>query len=152
MQTRLSQNQVYSLNPGLAKHLTGLSTLPEDSKISAKLADLVRFRISQINGCGFCQHMHAAELRNHGESQERLDVLPAWREVPVFSDEEVAALTWAESLTDVIGKHVANEAFSAISAHFSEKDVVALTTIVLEINSWNRVVKAFHFVPELSQS
>ncbi len=151
MQTRLSQQQVYSLNPGLVKHLTGLSTLPEGTNITVKLADLVRLRVSQINGCGFCQHMHSAELRSHGECQQRLDVLAAWREVPVFSQEEVAALAWAESLTNIIDKNVENDVYNQVSAIFSEKDIVALTTVVLEINSWNRIVKAFHFIPELTE-
>ncbi|MCQ8882776.1 carboxymuconolactone decarboxylase family protein [Pseudoalteromonas shioyasakiensis] len=151
MQTRLSQQQVYSLNPGLVEHLTGLSTLPEDSKITSRIVDLVRLRVSQINGCGFCQHMHSAELRRHGEHQQRLDVLAAWREVPVFSEEEVSALAWAEALTNIIDKHVEDNVYNQVSLIFTEKDVVALTAIVLEINSWNRIVKAFHFIPELTE-
>ncbi len=95
--------------------------------------------------------MHSAELRSHGERQQRLDVLAAWREVPVFSKEEVAALAWAESLTNIIDKHVENDVYNQVSAIFSEKDIVALTTVVLEINSWNRIVKAFHFIPELTE-
>ncbi|KPW00215.1 carboxymuconolactone decarboxylase family protein [Pseudoalteromonas sp. P1-8] len=151
MQTRLSQQQLYSLNPGLVKHLTRLSALPEDTNITAKLADLVRLRVSQINGCGFCQHMHSAELRSQGERQQRLDVLAAWREVPVFSEQETAALAWAEALTSIIDKHVEDDVYNQVSAIFNEKDIVVLTTVVLEINSWNRIVKAFHFIPELTE-
>ena len=151
MQTRLSQQQLYSLNPGLVKHLTGLSALPEDTNITAKLADLVRLRVSQINGCGFCQHMHSVELRSQGECQQRLDVLAAWREVPVFSEQETAALAWAEALTNIIDKHVEDDVYNQVSAIFNEKDIVVLTTVVLEINSWNRIVKSFHFIPELTE-
>ena len=151
MQTRLSQQQLYSLNPGLVKHLTVLSALPEDTNITAKLAGLVRLRVSQINGCGFCQHMHSAELRSQGERQQRLDVLAAWREVPVFSEQETAALAWAEALTNIIDKHVEDDVYNQVSAIFNEKDIVVLTTVVLEINSWNRIVKAFHFTPELTE-
>lgn len=151
MQPRLSQQQVYSLNPGLVKHLTGLSALSEDTNITAKLADLVRLRVSQINGCGFCQHMHSAELRSQGECQQRLDVLAAWHEVPVFSEQETAALAWAEALTNIIDKHVEDDVYNQVSAIFNEKDIVVLTTVVLEINSWNRIVKAFHFIPDLTE-
>lgn len=95
--------------------------------------------------------MHSAELRSQAERQQRLDVLAAWREVPVFSEQETAALAWAEALTNIIDKHVEDDVYNQVSAIFNEKDIVVLTTVVLEINSWNRIVKAFHFIPELTE-
>jgi AhpD family alkylhydroperoxidase len=99
MSTRLSQQSVYRLVPRLAKHLTALGNVAVDSTVNRTIIHLINLRISQINHCCFCQHMHSQEARDDGEHQVRLDVLPAWREAPCFSTQERAALAWAEALT-----------------------------------------------------
>lgn len=82
MSTRMSQQSVYRLVPRLAKHLTALGNVASDSTVNRSIIHLVNLRVSQINHCCFCQHMHSQEARDDGEHQVRLDVLPAWREAP----------------------------------------------------------------------
>ena len=151
MSTRISQREVYRLAPRIVKNLTGLSEQSPESPFNASLTGLIRMRVSQINGCAFCMHMHAAELRSEGESQERLDILSAWREAPdAFSREEKSALHWAEALTNV-SSGVSNEDFNVVAETFAPQAIVELTTIILEINSWNRISVGFSFVPEINK-
>ncbi len=150
MSTRIDQNDVYRLAPRILKNLTGLSEQSSASPFGASLIGLIRLRVSQINGCAFCMHMHAAELRAEGELQERLDILATWREVPdAFSAAEQSALHWAETLTTVTDG-VTDADFAAVSDVFDKQAIVELTTIILEINSWNRISIGFGFVPEMT--
>jgi AhpD family alkylhydroperoxidase len=63
------------------------------------LLELVKCRASQINGCAFCIDMHTKAARAHGETEQRLYALTAWRETPFFTDRERAALAWTEAVT-----------------------------------------------------
>ncbi|MDO6475932.1 carboxymuconolactone decarboxylase family protein [Alteromonas sp. 1_MG-2023] len=150
MQTRITQDTVYACAPRIVKCLTALSRPATDNAITQSLTDLVRLRVSQLNGCAFCLHMHAAELRQHGESQERLDMLQAWREVPYFTDQEKAALRWAETLTR-LESGVSDDDYHHVSSFFDEQSVIDLTTVILEINSWNRLSIGFNFTPALTE-
>src|ERR1044071_5450268 len=85
-------------NKGI-KALFGLGTYVSKSSIEQSLQDLISFRVSQINGCAFCLDMHSKDLRAHGESEQRLYLLDAWREAPLYTDRERAALAWAEAVT-----------------------------------------------------
>lgn len=91
MKERIEKSAVYKIQPALYKSLPGLGEAAA-AGLEHSLVHLVKLRASQINGCAYCQHMHANEARKDGEKQSRLDVLPAWREVPVFSARERAAL------------------------------------------------------------
>jgi len=111
---------------------------------------LLKLRASQINGCAFCQHMHANEARHDGETQTRLDVLAAWREVPIFTNRERAALGWTEALTQIAGKGVSDDEFAKVSAEFTQTEIVNLTAVIVAINSWNRIAVGFGFIPNLA--
>ena len=107
------------------------------------LKDLVKIRVSQINGCIFCVDMHAKEAKLHGERELRLYHLPVWRESALFSAKERAALTWAEKLTHLAGQHISDEDYASVRAHFDEAELVALTWVINAINTWNRMNAAF---------
>ena len=107
------------------------------------LKDLVKIRVSQINGCIFCVDMHAKEAKLHGERELRLYHLPVWRESALFSAKERAALTWAEKLTHLAGQHISDEDYASVRAHFDEAELVALTWVINAINIWNRMNAAF---------
>jgi alkylhydroperoxidase family enzyme len=94
--------------------------------------------------------MHVNEARRIGESQTRLDVLAAWRDVPIFTERERAALAWTEALTQVAGKGVTDEEFAKVAAEFSVAEVVNLTAVIVAINSWNRIAMGFNFIPNLN--
>jgi len=110
------------------------------------LMELVKIRASQINGCAFCLHMHTAEARKQGETEERLYLLDAWRESPLYSARERAALAWTEALTLVAETRAPDEAYEALQAQFSEEEQVKLTLLIVAINGWNRVQVGFRGV------
>lgn len=149
MSQRISQQAVYRLCPRLAEHLVPLDTVAYGSAVTPTISHLVKLRVSQINHCGFCQHMHSQEARDDGEHQVRLDVLPAWREVGCFSEQERAALAWAEALTLLSQHPISDETYQNALTAFGEQDLLELTTVILAINSWNRVAVSMQFMPAI---
>lgn len=152
MSTRINQSKVYRLFPALPQGLTLIADAVEETAIDKRLICLLEIRSSQINGCGFCLDMHFKHARELGEDQQRLDVIAAWREVPWFSEQENAALHLCELLTQLPSNRVSDEDFSRLSQHFSEAEIIALVSTIVKINSWNRVVAAFHFIPQREAS
>lgn len=149
MSERISRTQVYKMQPALLQHLVALAKAAEASGLPHSLIHLIKIRASQLNGCAFCQHMHANEARKDGEKQQRLDVLPAWREVgAMFTPAEQAALRWTEALTLVAQQDVSDADYAAVAAEFSEAQILDLSVLIVTINSWNRIAVAFHFQPD----
>lgn len=103
------------------------------------LVELVKLRASQINGCAFCIHMHVTDARAHGETEMRLHMLNAWRESPLYTDRERAALAWTEALTLLAETGAPDEDFAMVKAQFSEAEQVNLTLAIGAINLWNRL-------------
>jgi AhpD family alkylhydroperoxidase len=108
-----------------------------------RLMELVKIRASQMNGCARCLHMHTADARNHGETEERLYLLDAWRESPLYSDRERAALGWTETLTLVSETHAPDDVYQAMQGQFTAQEQVALTLLIVTINGWNRIQVGF---------
>jgi len=150
MKERLARARVYELQPALLKSLAVFDQAVRKG-LEPKLLHLVKIRTSQINGCAFCQHMHAQEARHDGEQQERLDVLASWPEVAVFSERERAALRWAETLARLAQHSVHDEDYDAVAAHFNEQELVNLTGMIMAINAWNRLAIAFRFQPDFNK-
>ena len=113
------------------------------SGLEHSLLELVKMRASQINGCGYCLDMHSKDARAGGETEQRLHVLPAWREAPFYTDRERAALEWAEAVTLISENNVDDELYVRVRAQFDEKELVDLTLAVTAINSWNRLAISF---------
>ena len=130
------------LNSGLGRAMLALSQETMKS-LDKKLFHLVEIRASQINGCAYCIDMHTKEARAAGETEQRIYALSAWHETPFFTDRERAALEWTETVTRVADTHVPDEAFAAVSAHFNESELMALTFAVVVINAWNRFSISF---------
>ena len=120
-----------------------LLALEASLTLDSTLKDLVKLRVSQINGCTFCVDMHVKEAKLHGERELRLYHLPVWRESALFNDKERAALQWAETLTRLADHHVSDADYAAVRAHFDEEELVALTHVINTINTWNRLNAAF---------
>jgi AhpD family alkylhydroperoxidase len=119
----------------------------ESTAIGPKLKALVELRTSQINGCAYCVDMHSREARQAGESQQRLDCLPVWRETPFFDVRERAALAWAESVTLVSETGVPDSVYEEAHRNFSDKDLADLTFIIAMMNAWNRIGISFRQGP-----
>jgi len=120
-----------------------LLALEASLKLDNPLKDLIKIRVSQINGCVFCVDMHVKEAKLHGERELRLYHLPVWRESALFNDKERAALQWAETLTRLADHPVSDADYAAVRTHFDEEELVALTHVINTINTWNRLNAAF---------
>jgi len=118
------------------------------SSISNKLRALVELRVSQINGCVFCVDLHSEQARAEGESQQRLDCLPVWRECQFFDDSERAAFNWAESVTLLPNTNAPDDLYDNLKKHFSEEQIVDLTFIISLMNAWNRLAVSFRHLPD----
>jgi AhpD family alkylhydroperoxidase len=104
------------------------------SGLEESLMELVKIRASQINGCAFCLDMHAAAARKQGETEQRLYLLDAWRDSPLYSDRERAALAWTEALTLLPQTRAPDDVYQALKAQFSEEEQVKLTLLIVAIN------------------
>src|SRR3954469_22509985 len=92
------------------------------SGLDPKLGDLIAIRASQINGCAWCLDFHIKMARHKGETEQRIYLLNGWREAPVYSPRERAALEWTEALTLIAGHPVADETYQLARQHFSERE------------------------------
>ncbi|HVX27386.1 MAG TPA: carboxymuconolactone decarboxylase family protein [Parafilimonas sp.] len=125
------------------KPLFSLGAYLSQSIVERSLLELIDFRVSQINGCAYCLDMHSKDMRAHGESEQRLYMLEAWHDAPVYTDRERAALAWAEAVTTLEKKNVPDDVYEEVLRHFSEEELVDLTMAVIAINSYNRINVAF---------
>jgi len=114
--------------------------------LEASLMDLVVTRASQINGCAFCLDMHTADARKRGETEQRLYLLDAWRDSPLYSDREHAALAWTEALTLLAETRAPDDVYQELKAQFSDEEQVKLTLLIVAINGWNRIQVGFRAV------
>ena len=147
MQPRLNP---YQAAPEMMKAMVALESHVQTSGLEPSLIDLVKTRASQINGCAYCIHMHTAEARGRGEAEERLYLLDAWRESPLYSDRERAALAWTEALTLISQTHAPDAVYEEARRHFAEDEMVKLTVLVGTINAWNRIAIGFRYVHPLT--
>jgi AhpD family alkylhydroperoxidase len=144
MNARLDYKQ---FAPDGYRAMLALNRFAESSGLEHSLLELVKIRASQINGCAYCLDMHTIDARAGGESEQRIHVLPAWREAPFYSDRERAALAWTEAVTLVGQTHVPDDVYDEARRQFSEEELVKLTWAVVVINGWNRVAVAFRSEP-----
>ncbi|WP_299808432.1 carboxymuconolactone decarboxylase family protein [uncultured Shewanella sp.] len=119
--------------------------------IEHALLELIRYRVSLINGCAYCIDMHFKEALAAGETAQRMASLSIWREAPYYTQKERVVLNWAEALTDLPHAGVTHEetrlleATIALKDYFSSKEISELTLAVIQINAWNRLAKTFDF-------
>ncbi|MBN3792150.1 carboxymuconolactone decarboxylase family protein [Burkholderia sp. Ac-20353] len=145
MQPRMN---FYAASPNAIKVMRNAEEFLARSSIEKPLAELVRLRASQINGCAFCVDMHTTDARKGGETDRRLATVVTWRETPFFTDRERAALEWTEALTLVAVDHVPDAVWEVVRPHFTDEELMDLSLLVTTINSWNRLAIAFRKMPE----
>ena len=133
--------------PEIIKSLTAIETQLQGSGLDQSLIELVKTRASQINGCAYCINMHTQDARKHGEAEQRLYLLNAWREAPVYTDRERAALAWTEAVTLISETHAPDDVYAEVRAHFSDVETVNLTMLIATINAWNRIAISLRAVP-----
>lgn len=138
--------QFYAAAPEVMKAVSALNKAVEESGLERSLLHLIKLRASQINGCSFCVDMHSREAREDGETEQRLYLVAAWKESPLFSDRERAAFAWTEAVTLISNGGVSDELYEKTLKHFSEQELTKLTVAVGMINVWNRLCVSFHAI------
>ena len=137
---------VANVAPGAYAALSGVERYLQGCGLERTLIELVKMRASQINGCAFCLDMHSKDARRAGESEQRLYLLNAWRESPLYSPRERAALGWTECLTRVADSGAPDAAYDDLLPHFEPQEIANLTTLIGMINLWNRLAIGMRMV------
>ena len=132
------------------KAMLGVHSYVQTSGLDLGLLELVKIRASQINGCAFCLGMHVPLARKNGVSDDQLNLLITWREAPVFSRKERAALAWAEALTHLTGGDVSDTVYAEVCEQFTTKEIADLSFAVAEINAWNRLMVCSRTPPQVA--
>ena len=137
----------FAVSPDGVAALAGVENYLQACGLDHRLVALVKTRVSPINGCAYCLHMHTEEARKLGETDMRLYLLDAWRESNLYSARERAALAWAESLTNIAVTHAPDAVYEEARRQFLEKELADLSIAIAMINAWNRLaigVRAVH--------
>jgi AhpD family alkylhydroperoxidase len=129
--------------PELMKSVMAVETAIKETGFDPRLIHLIKLRASQINGCAYCVDMHVKEARHDGEPEQRIHLISAWRESPLYSERERAALEWTEALTLLPSSRADDVFYEPLKAHFSDQEIVQLTVTIGLINMWNRLAVGF---------
>lgn len=134
------------LAPDAYEIVAALGQAASKAGIDRQMLELVKLRASQINGCAFCVQFHTLQGEGLGIPADKLNLVVVWREAPLFSSRERAALAWTEALTQLEGG-VSDEVYAQAIAEFSDKELVYLTSAIASINVWNRFGVAYRWTP-----
>ena len=147
--SRIDYKDFQSIIPEMATGMAAVSHALRKSGIEPEILEMLKVRVSQLNGCAFCIQYHLNDARKLNVPAAKLDLLAAWREAGIYSEREAAALGWAEHVTLLASHHIDDEAWAAVSAHFSQRELAFLTTAIGQINFWNRVAAPLRFTPPI---
>lgn len=134
-------------SPELFRKFLETSMQLKKGSLEQSLLHLVDLRASQLNGCAFCVDMHSKQAKIAGERELRLYHVAVWRESPLFTERERAALEWTEVLTRLPEHGVSQEIFDRVQAQFTKQELSDLTFAIMVINGWNRVSIGFRAEP-----
>ncbi|HUA93506.1 MAG TPA: carboxymuconolactone decarboxylase family protein [Terracidiphilus sp.] len=135
--------------PEFATGMAAITHALRKSGIEPEIREFVKIRASQINGCAYCIQYHLNDARKLNVPAEKLDLLAAWREAGIYTQREMAALEWTESVTLMAQHHIEDEVFARVKAEFPERDMALLTVAISQINAWNRIAAPFRFTPPI---
>ncbi|HET7116859.1 MAG TPA: carboxymuconolactone decarboxylase family protein [Hanamia sp.] len=139
---------VYEIERNTYKAMTNMESYVKNSQIPELLRELIKIRASQINGCAYCIDMHTDEALSLGETDRRIFALSAWKESPLFTEEERAALQLTEEITLISKNGVSDETYNAVLKFFGERVLAQIIMQIVMINSWNRVAVSTHQIYE----
>jgi len=140
---------VSALTPGTYRAMAEFGRVAEEG-LDPVIANLVKIRASQVNGCAFCVDLHTRQARAAGETEQRLYALPAWQAAPFFGDRERAALALTEAVTAVSEGRVPDEVYAAAASRFDQRELAQLLWTVAAINAWNRIAVSTGMTPPAS--
>lgn len=138
--------QFFGAAPEIMKAVSALNKAVDECGLEKSLLHLIKLRASQVNGCSYCVEMHSREARRDGESEQRLYLVSAWKESPLFSERERAAFAWTDALTRIADNGVSDELYARTLEYFSEEELVKLSVALGMINIWNRLCVPFHAI------
>ena len=144
----MEQSKVNQLLGPALKSLYDVEAYLRKSTLEPELRELIKLRVSQINGCAYCIIYHRRDALKLGVAERKIHLLNAWREASEYSDRERAALAWAEAVTLISVHHLPDEIYAEAARVFSEQELVDLSLAVMSINSWNRLSISFRYEPE----
>ena len=145
MENRLSMSKV---QPTAYHALMGLEKYLETTQLTKSQKDIIKIRASQINGCAFCINMHTKEARSHGETEQRIYLLNAWREVNLFTEEEKAILALTEEVTHISAHGVSDEVYQKVQTILGDVGLAQVLMAIIAINAWNRMAISLQMQPE----
>lgn len=141
METRFN---ILKLEPEAYKAMGALEKYLASSGIDPGLAELVRLRASQINGCAFCIELHSSGGLKQGVDQKKLFAVGAWWESPLFNEKERAILAATDEITQISETGLTDETYQELQAHFSQNEIAQITMLIGTINIWNRMAISMH--------
>jgi AhpD family alkylhydroperoxidase len=146
---RIDRPEFARLTPGVSEALSALGKAIAGSGLPADLLELVKLRASQLNGCAFCLQFHLNVARSLHVPTEKLDLLAAWAEAPVYSERERLALAWTEALTLAAEGGASDALYAQLLAEFGPAPLGFLTAAIANINAWNRIAMGLRFAPPI---
>jgi AhpD family alkylhydroperoxidase len=129
----------YNIAPEGLKIMMDMEKHINNVALPNNLKELIKIRVSQINGCAFCVNMHSSDAKKSGETDQRINCLSVWRDCEFYSDTEKAAFLLAEHITLISEKHVPTSVYEEVSKYFTDEEYVNLVLCINQINSWNRL-------------
>lgn len=145
MKQRLS---VKDLEPGAYKVMFEMEKYLGTSAIAHPLKELIKIRVSQINGCAYCIDMHAKQALKDGEDTQRIFALSAWRESPLFDEQEKAALKFTDEVTLIADQGVTEATYQEIKRYFTDNEIAQMIMLIATYNTWNRIAVSTHMFHE----
>jgi AhpD family alkylhydroperoxidase len=146
MKERMNINKA---EPGIYLAMAASDKKVDSFELDAKLKELIRIRVSQINGCGYCINTHTNDALKQGETTQRIFAVSAWWETPFFTVEERAVLKLAEQVTQISNGAVTDEVYNNALDILGEKKLAQVIFTTVTINSWNRIAISMHMVAEM---
>jgi len=141
-----SRMSIKNIEPGVYEAMLAAEKQISKFGLDPKLKELIKIRVSQINGCGYCLNLHTADAKKLGETEQRIFTLSAWRETPFFTEEEQSVFKLAEEITLISEHGVSDETYNKVVTFFGEQKVAQWILAIITINSWNRIAIATHMV------
>ena len=139
-------------SPQALSEMEGLDMYLEACGIERRLLRIVCIRVSQLNRSAYCIDQHTQDARAIGETEQRINALPAWRDTSFFSVRERAALAWAEAVTLIADSHCPDQVYEACRVTFSDEELANLTLAMIVVNGWNRIAICSRLMPEAQRA
>ena len=147
MEQRLNIKQ---LEPNAYKAILEISKYLETTSLSITIKNLIKIRASQINSCAYCIEMHTTEALKNGEKQNRIFALSAWKESPLFSEQEKALLAATDEITQISKNGLTEGSFQKLKSYFNDNEIAQIIIQIGEINIWNRIAVSTQMFHQLS--